>query len=313
MCDRAMPEKAPRWKLLFAYLSLYIIWGSTYLGIRFTVETIPPFLSGGMRFLAAGALLFSARWCLHRRMPSLRCWWKALWTSLLPFVVAYGLITPAERHVSSSVAAVIMATEPAFFCLIGWLCFRGARPTAKTYTAMALGFTGVCILIMGDPAADLSIKSGSLIWLLMLLAAALAWVFGAFFAAEPGIDSDPQTASAMQMLCGGAVMMALQYSWSFYTGSYPVLSSFSSRSLLALLYLIIFGSIVGYTSFLWLMRVEPADRVSTYAFVNPLVAVLLGLSLGNETLHDNLWFALPLIITSVALTNYDQKKQRVPD
>ncbi len=296
-----LSPKQPKWLIIFAYLMVYIIWGSTYLAIRFSVETIPPLLSGGIRFLAAGAILLCVRLFQRRELPTARGWRLAFRAALLPFALTYGLITTAELVVPSSVAALLVAIEPLWFCLVGWLLFKGKKPLLRHYAGIALGFAGVCVLVVGDPNVELSFESRYTLWMVLLLLSSLTWVIGAFVSADPRIHSDALTSSGMQMFCGGAVMMLSQYALSLATGNYPQFHAFSARSALALGYLVIFGSLVAYSSFLWLMRVEPANRVATHAFVNPVVAVLLGWLLGGEALHMNMLLALPLVIASVIL------------
>ena len=296
----------PKWLIIFAYLIVYIIWGSTYLAIRFSVETIPPLLSGGIRFLAAGAILLCVRLLQTRDLPTARGWKLAFGASLLPFAVTYGLITTAEIVVPSSIAGLIAAIEPLWFCLIGWLFFDGRKPLLRHYAGIALGFAGICLLIAGDPNVELSFESKYTLWVLLLLLSTLTWVVGAFISANPRIHKDFLTASGMQMLCGGTVMMVSQYALSLFTGNYPQFHAFSMRSALALGYLVIFGSLAAYSAFLWLMRVEPANRVATHAFVNPIVAVLLGWLLGGEALHKSTLLALPLVVVTVILMIWEK-------
>lgn len=296
----------PKWLVLTAYLLLYVVWGSTYLAIRYSVETIPPLLSGGIRFLAAGAILLPLRIMRTGRPPTAKGWKLAFGASLLPFAVSYGLITSAETVVPSSIAALLVSIEPLWFCLLGWLFFKGMKPLTRHYAGIALGFAGIVVLVAGDPNADLTFQSGYTFWMLVLLLASLTWVAGAFIAANPDIHEDALTASGMQMLCGGAVMTAMQYAVSVFTGKYPEFHAFSAVSAAALAYLVLFGSLVGYTSFLWLMRVQPANRVATHAFVNPVVAVLLGWLIGGEALHINTLIALPLVVVSVVLMVWEK-------
>lgn len=305
----APAEKPSKFALIFAYLMIYIIWGSTYLAIRFSVETIPPLLSGGLRFMAAGFILLVIRMVQGHRLPSVEGWKSAFCASLLPFTISYGLITTAELVVPSSVAALLVALEPLWFCLVGWLMFKGGKPTKLHYAGILLGFVGVYFIIAGDPKADFSLDSGYLFWLAMLFLSSLTWVVGAFISKNPKIHSDAVTSSGMQMFCGGSVLMISQYAISAFTGNYPVLGAFSLRSAFALGYLIIFGSLVAYTSFLWLMRVEPVNRVSTHAFVNPIIAVFLGWLLGGEKMHLNMLIATPLIVVSVILMIWEPKKK----
>lgn len=301
----ARPSRAA---LIFAYLMVYIIWGSTYLAIRFTVETIPPFFSGGARFLAAGIILFSFRSLYSGYRTTIQGWKNAFIASLLPFVISYGLITSAETVVPSSIAALLVALEPLWFCIIGWLFFNGSRPSAHHYLGIILGFCGIFFLVAGDPNADFSFESSYTIWVVMLILSGITWVTGAFVSRNPRIHGDSLMSSGMQMMCGGTVMMFLHFLISAFTGNYQSVFSFSSRSVFALIYLIIFGSLVAYSSFLWLMRMEPANRVATHAFVNPVVAVFLGWILGGEPLRFNMLIATPLIVASVVLMIWNPAK-----
>ena len=294
--------------LIFAYLMLYLVWGSTYLAIRFSIETIPPLLSGAIRFLTAGALLLAVR-MLQTGYRTTACGWKhAFIAGLLPFAFTYGIITTAETIVPSSIAALLISIEPLWFCLIGWLVFKGAKPTRRHYIGIIAGFLGVFFLVAGDPKADFSLNSEYLFWIIMIIFCSLSWVVGAFISKSPKIHKDAFMSSGMQMLCGGTVMLLSQYAVSAFTGNYPHIGSFSYLSAASLIYLILFGSLVGYTSFLWLMRVEPANRVSTHAFVNPIVAVFLGWLIGGEELHKSLLIAGPLIILSVILMVWEPSK-----
>lgn len=301
-------NRPSRTALVFAYLMVYLIWGSTYLAIRFSVETIPPFFSGGARFLIAGLILVTAKSLYSGTKTTLQGWKHAFVASLLPFVITYGLITSAERVVPSSIAALLVSIEPLWFCVIGWLFFSGSKPTRLHYLGIFLGFLGVFSLVIGDPNADLSFKSAYLFWVLMLIVSGLTWVVGAFISRNPKIHEDSLMSSGMQMLCGGAVMMVVHFIVSAWTGDYQSISSFSTKSVYALFYLIFFGSLVAYSSFLWLMRVEPANRVATHAFVNPIVAVFLGWIFGGEPLGLYMLVSTPLIVASVVLMIWQPKR-----
>lgn len=306
VAETGKPSKAA---LIFAYLMVYIIWGSTYLAIRFTVETIPPFFSGGARFLSAGAILLTLRSLISGHRTTLCGWINAFMASLLPFVVSYGLITSAERVVPSSIAALLVALEPLWFCLIGWLFYNGAKPSGRHYLGIVIGFCGIFFLVAGDPKTDFSFESSYILWVLMLILSGITWVVGAFISKNPKIHEDSLMSSGMQMMCGGAVMMSIHFLLSALTGDHQSIVSFSGRSVVALVYLVIFGSLVAYSSFLWLMRVEPANRVATHAFVNPVVAVFLGWLLGGEHLSVNMLIATPLIIASVILMIWTPRKE----
>lgn len=299
-----MPEISQRpskMSLIAAYTVLYIVWGSTYLAIRFSVETIPPFFSGGVRFLTAGTLLFLFRTLQTGKKTTVENWRFAYLGGLLPFTVTYGLLTMAERIVPSSITALIVALEPLWFCIIGWLFYGGQKPTLFNYMALALGFSGTALLVIGDPSADFSMNSNYVVWVLVIFCSTFTWVFGAFISRNPKIHEDSLMAAGMQMLCGGATMMLIQLVRTVAIGEVVDLAAISFRSAASLGYLIFFGSIVTYSSFLWLLRVEPASRVSTHTFVNPIVAVLLGWLIGGEAMHTGMYLGAPLIIASVLL------------
>ncbi len=309
MTEPAELSPAPKkWQLILAYFLMYVVWGSSYLAIRYSVETIPPFLSGGLRFMTAGFVLLPLRLLQTRDLPTARGWLVAFVTSLLPFSVTYGLITTAETVIPSSIAALLLAIEPLWFCLLGWLFFKGKKPEARHYIGIAAGFAGVCVLIAGDPNADLSLRTGYTFWMLLVIAASVTWVVGAFISKTPGIHHDPLTVSGMQMICGGAQMMLLQFAVSACTGEFPDIGGISMRSLVALGYLIFFGSLAGYTSFVWLMRCQPANRVGTHAFVNPVIAVIMGWLVGGETLHTNVVIATALVVASVVIMIWEKRK-----
>lgn len=301
MKNSASLQAPPLWQLAVAYFLLYVVWGSSYLAIRFSVETIPPMLSGGIRFLTGGALLLPIRLRQTGRLPTMEGWKSAFWTSLLPFAATYGLITTAELVIPSSIAALLLAMEPLWFCILGWLFFKGKKPILRHYLGIAAGFAGICILVAGDPNTNLSLKTGYTFGILLVLTSSITWVVGAFFSAKADIREDTLTFSGMQMVCGGLEMMVIQLLFSLMTSKFPDFHAFSARSVVALGYLIFFGSLVGYSSFLWLMRVQPANRVATHAFVNPIIAVLVGWLIGGEALHINVMIALPLVTLSVIL------------
>ena len=222
MTEPAELAPAPKkWQLILAYFLTYVVWGSSYLAIRYSVETIPPFLSGGLRFAAAGAILLQLRLLQTRDIPTARGWLAAFVTALLPFSGTYGLITTAETVIPSPIAARLLAIEPLWFCLLGWLFFNGKKPEPRHYIGIAEGFAGVCILIAGDPNADLLLRAGCTFWMLLVVAASATWVVGAFISKTPGIHHDQLTVSGMQMICGGAQMMLLQLAVSSYAGEYP--------------------------------------------------------------------------------------------
>jgi len=304
--DGARPSKTA---VCAAYAAIYLLWGSSYLAVRFSVSSVPPFMTGGLRFLLAGCLLLLI--CAFRRVEKsvLTGWRNAFFASMTTFLLSNGLLLFAEVHTSSSIAALISALEPLWFCLFGWLFFHGPRPGLRHYVAIAVGLAATYFVVSGSSLAGGGTGPGQLLWILMLFGSSFAWVIGNYLSKDLKIHSDPLKASGMVMICASAEFFVLQGVLSLCTGSWPDLSSFSFRSVISIVYLAVFASLVGYTSFLWLMRVEPASRVSTYAFVNPVTAVFLGWLLAGEEIHRNMLIATPLVVVSVALMIWAPKRQ----
>ncbi len=271
--DTEGPRSAPRGLVLLAFAAIYLIWGSTYLGIRFAVETIPPFLLGGARFLAAGAILYA--WLRFKGVPSPSGfhWRNAAIVGCLLLGVGNGGVNWAEQKVASSLAALLIAITPLWFVLLDWLRPRGTRPGFQTVLGIVVGFAGVALLVGGPD------------------------VMRRHAAALPGVSS--LMAGAMQMLAGGGVLFAV----GLLSGEAAAFdwSGISARSAWALGYLTVVGSLIGFTAFSWLLKVSTPARISTYAYVNPVIAVLLGWALGGEELTARILWAAAVIVLGVVI------------
>jgi len=275
--------KPARWKILLAFAIIYLVWGSTFFAIRVGVREFPSFLFCAMRFLAAGLLVFL--WAIaHRdRRPSSRQWLSAFVLAFLIFVVDYGLLFWAEQRVPSGIAAVIMATIPGFMALSEILILRTQRLTIRLALALLSGITGVAVLVtpshlLGNLAGAAIDKADAI----ALVIAAIAWSVASALSRKPPLPSSKVMSSGAQMLAGGimlAVVAALRGE-----GRGLQLSAVSSSAWIALVYLIFAGSIAGFTAYVWLLHHESPTKVGTYAYVNPVVAVLLGYWLGGEPL-----------------------------
>ena len=275
--------KPARWKILLAFAIIYFVWGSTFFAIRVGVSEFPPFLFCAMRFLAAGLLVFL--WAVaHRdRQPTARQWLSAFVLAFLIFVVDYGLLFWAEQRVPSGIAAVILATIPGFMALSEILILRTQRLTIRLSLALISGITGVAVLVipshllgnLGGVAID---KAGAI----ALIIGAVGWSVASALSRKLPLPSSKIMSSGAQMLAGGimlAVVAALRGE-----GRGLHLSAISSSAWIALIYLIFAGSIAGFTAYVWLLHHESPTKVGTYAYVNPVVAVLLGYWLGGEPL-----------------------------
>ncbi len=290
-CTR--PARLPA--LVAGFATLYLVWGSTFLGIKYAVETMPPFLMAGGRFLLAGSILFAILRYRGVPWPTSSQWGFAAFTGGLLLLLGNGLVTWGQQTVPSGRAALIVATTPLWMVILGWLFYRGERPGPRVCLGLAAGFVGAALLI--KPIGD-SVTGVSLAGALALAASPVAWSVGSLESRRrPGVDALQM--SAMQMLAGGALLVIA----GSLLGEWPVLlgRTVSPRSLAAFFYLSIVGGLIGFTTYAWLLRVASPTAVTTYAYVNPLVAVLIGWLIAGETLDSHILLAAGLIIGAVLL------------
>jgi len=281
-----------------AFLAIYLIWGSTYLAIRFAVEPLPPFLMAGTRYLVAGILLYAWLWIRGERRTTPRQWRDAAIVGGLMLLGGNGAVCWAERFVPSGLAALLVSTIPIWVTLLDWLWLRSARPNRRIFVGLILGFLGVGMLVRPGGNADAT-GGVSLLGAGVLLLAAALWAAGVVYSRRATIPSSPMLAVAMQMVAGGA--MLLLTGTLLGEGSRLDVARASTRSILSLAYLITFGSLVGHTCFLWLIRVTTPAKASTNAFVNPVVAVVLGWALAGEELRPFTALAAAVAISGVVL------------
>lgn len=289
-------ERAPRAHLLLAFAALYLVWGSTYLAIRFALETLPPFLMAGTRFLVAGSLLYGWARRNGRPAPTARHWRAAGIVGALLLFIGNGGVVWAERTVPSGLVALLVSTLPFWMVLLEFLIFR-KRPGAWTIAGLLLGFCGIALLV-----APGSMPDGGGIDLLatgIVLLAAIAWAAGSLYSRSASLPESPLLAASMQMLAGGVLLIALGSTAGEW--AQLQLAEVSLKSWLALGYLIVFGSLIAFSAYIWLLRHAPIDKVSTYAYVNPVVAVLLGWALAGEPLTPRVLLAAAVIVGAVAL------------
>jgi len=302
-----------RTSLIAGFAATYIIWGSTYLGIRIAVETMPAFLMASSRFIVAGGIV-AAFIALTRGFKATAKQWRdnAIIGGFL-CLGGNGLVSWAEEEVPSGIATLIISAGPVFIVLMDWAdhaCSkdgsRGNRPNALTFAGLALGFIGLAILVAPDVMAT---GVGSLDpWrLLGLLGATFFWGVGMMIMRYTRDPAEPFTASGIQMICGSGWLLLV----SIATGE---LSRFDSslvtgRSVIAWAYLVVFGSLIGFSTFTWLMKHSTPAKVSTYAYVNPVVAVFLGWLVLNEAVSPRLFVASVIIIAGVALITIARNKK----
>ena len=292
----AAPRKI---ELLAAFGALYIIWGSTYLGILFAIQSIPPFLMAGSRFILAGLIMF----IIARTQGPLRSTWAEWRTSIIvgAFLLlgGNGGVTISEKFIETGPASLIVATVPIYITLLGWLFGMTQRPTLLVWLGLAGGFAGVGILL--GPALRFSGGGNHhpLIGMSILLVGSLLWSAGSLYSRRAKHSASPFLAAAQQMFCGGVLLMLVGFCAGEPTRFHP--ESVTALSLGAFAYLVLIGAIVGYTAYFWLLRNCDPAKVATYAYVNPIVAVLLGALFAHETVTLRTLLAAMLIIGSVAL------------
>jgi len=297
-----------RTKIWIALLAVYIVWGSTYLAIHFTVETIPPFLSAGMRFLVSGAILLIWRRAAGDAMPTKRQWRSTAIVGILLLLGGNGLVSFAEQRIASGIAALIVGTVPLWLVLIETIRPGGVRPTPLAILGLLTGFGGIYLLVGPENLSSASLQFDALgIGTVML--AAFLWSLGSIYSRSSDLPSSSLMATGAEMLIGGLALLAFSTSvgeWKTFD-----FTAVSTSSWIGLAYLITFGSMVGFVSYIWLLQNAPISLVATYAYVNPLVAVFLGAWLANETLNARILVAALIIIGSVVLIN--QTKTRRTD
>ena len=281
--------------MLLAFAVIYVVWGSTYLAIRVVVETMPPFLSAAARFLVAGMLFLAFLVWRGVPVPTAREWKHATVTGLLLCVGGNGLVVWAEKSISSGLAALLVALTPVWFALLDWIRPGGKRPEFKTVLGIGIGFAGVILLVKGRSAADSN--GGSLIASLAVVVAGISWAAGSLYARHAGKAGSPWMNAAAQMICGGAALLVL----SVVLAEPPRVqwSAISARSIIALIYLIVFGSWLGFSTYVWLLRASTPSRVSTYAYVNPVIAVFLGWLILGETVSGRMITGALIVVAGV--------------
>ncbi|RPJ23018.1 MAG: EamA family transporter [Chloroflexi bacterium] len=287
-------------KVWIALLALYIVWGSTYLAIRFSVETIPPFLHASIRFLISGAILFLWRRAAGDAVPTKSNWKSTAIVGTLLLLGGNGLVALAEKSIPSGIAALVISTSPFWLVLFESLRAGGTKPNWQSLFGLVIGFGGVFLLI-GPAEITGSEVSFNTFGIILLLLAPFFWSLGSIYARGADMPKSTLMSTGMQMLTGSVALFVV----SLVTGELNGFSfgEVSMRSLWGLIYLITFGSLIGFVSYGWLLHNAPVSLTSTYAYVNPVVAVILGWLLADEALNTRIVIASAIIIGSVILIN----------
>lgn len=294
-----------RLKLRMAFLAVYVIWGSTYLAIRFVVETIPPFFMAGTRFIIAGLMLYALTSVKGTPAPTSVHWRDAFVVGGLLLLGGNGAVVWAEQWVPSGLTALLIATTALWMVLLNSLHHR-TRPSLGGVIGLLLGFAGVALLVgsientgnnnMMVPAA------------IVVLLGAFLWAGGSLYSRSAKTSSSQLQPAAMQMIAGGVLLLSA----SLITGEWTriMIDQVSIRSILSWLYLIIFGSLIAFSSYIWLLRHTAPSQVSTHAYINPLVALILGMALAEEALTTrNVIAAIIIIISVTIITTYPAERE----
>ncbi|MEO8576108.1 MAG: EamA family transporter [Gemmatimonadales bacterium] len=293
-----------RSKIIAAFAAIYTIWGSTYLFIRFTIETIPPFLMGGVRFMLAGAILYTWSRIRTGEKPTPAHWKTTAVVGACLVFGGNGAVVWAEQFVPSGMTALLVAILPFWMVLIDWLRPNGRRPTIGVAIGLVVGVIGLVVLIgpsaMQPSGAETQAGNGvALKGAIALMLGSLAWATGSIYSQHHPLPKSAFLATGMEMFLGGAMLFVAAVLRGELTQF--DLASVSARSMIGFLYLTTVGSLVGFTAYIWLLGNQPPSRVSTYAYVNPVVAVFLGWAFAGEPLSLRTAIAAAIIIGAVAL------------
>jgi drug/metabolite transporter (DMT)-like permease len=294
-----------RWKTLLAFAILYFVWGSTFLAIRIGVHEVPPLLLAGMRFFAAGIVLYAWMRATGTASPSRREWASVTLLAVLIFLVDYGLVFWAEQRVPSGITAVMLATIPAFTALAEILILRTQRLTFRLGCALAVGLAGVAVLVSHSVGfGDAPIQTSGAI---ALVVGAISWSLASVLSRKLKLPESKVMSSGAQMLVGGVLLLLAAGTFGEFNGF--DWRTVSSRAWLALAYLTVAGSIIAFTAYVWLIHHESPTKVGTYAYVNPVIAVVLGYFLGGEALGTRTILGTILVLVSVVVITTTPKKR----
>jgi drug/metabolite transporter (DMT)-like permease len=288
--------------LVAAFAAVYIFWGSTYLAIKYAMETLPPFLMAGSRFLFAGSILFL--WAMLSKdyeTPKREHWRTSFVVGTLLLLGGNGGVVLAQHFIPSSLAALLVATEPLWIVILSWLWLKGTRPNWKVVLGLLIGFAGVWMLISGraSTATSAGESSGQWIGIIAVILGAFSWAAGSIYGLRGSVPKSAILTAGMQMIAGSFSLLlvgAIRGEWSTFDPS-----AVSTSSVIGLIYLIIFGSLIGFTAYSWLLKNARPSMAATYAYVNPVVAVILGWLIAGESMTGQMLFGAGIVVGSVVL------------
>jgi drug/metabolite transporter (DMT)-like permease len=291
-------------QLALAFAAIYLVWGSTYLAIRYAVETIPPLVTAGIRHSIAGAIMLAWAWARGYR-PTRAHWISGSIVGALFFFVGHGSLHWAEQYVGSGLAALLLATEPMFILLLAWS--MGQQKISRlSALGLGLGALGVAVLT----GAELTVKSSSLLALMAVLVGAFAWSAGVVISPKLKLPSDALGRTALPTICGAVMLLAAAGLSGEFHGTHW--ANISLKSILGLAYLTVFGSVVAFTAYTWLLQRCPPALVATHTYANPVVAVFLGWLLASEPLTVRVVLASVAILGAIVLVRKGEQAAAAP-
>ena len=293
-------------KIWIALIALYIVWGSTYLGIKVAIETIPPFFHGAVRFLVSGLIIVLWQKAAGQKMPTRKQWTSTFIIGTLLLLGGNGLVSWAEQFIPSGVAALIIASVPLSLVILEALRPGGVKPTWQAIVGLVIGFIGIFILA-GPAEISGSATDLNPFGVTALLSATILWAAGSIYSKNADLPKSSLMTTGAEMLMGSIGLFVVSLLTGELNGWNP--ADVSGRSLVGLVYLITVGSIIGFGSYIWLLANAPISLVATYAYVNPIVAVILGYFFGNEALEPRIYLASAIIIGAVIFINSRGKPQ----
>lgn len=297
--------KTNTYKVVAAFAAVYLIWGSTFLAARFGLESLPPFLMSGMRYLTAGVLLYCYAKLRGAQSPTAAQWLRATIIGFLLFVIGGGGVVVAQQWISSGMASLLATTVPIFVVLIDWLRPGGSAPSRRIILGLAAGITGMGMLL--SPGQSGAVNLTGVAWIML---ASLCWAAGSLYARQADLPKSKLLVAGMETLSAGAIMLVISTLCGETSGF--ELSQVTLKSLCSLLYLIVFGSIIGFSAYVFLLKETSPSRVSTHAYVNPVVAVFLGWLLAGEKVTVQTLSASVVIMLAVYLISRPGKSKSGP-
>ena len=293
------------WKLIGAFTAVYLIWGSTYLAIHFAIQSIPPLSMLGARFGVAGLLLFGVLRIYGIQKPTRSMWKSAFVIGTLTLGVGTGAVAWAEMYVTTGIAALLVTTVPLWMVLLDWKWKNGNAPSGAVTIGLVLGAAGIVLLVNPFQFVEsVSLMTG--VGMIVVLIGAFSWSYGSLLSRDMDLPSNPFMSTAVQMVGGSVALFAvggIRGEWIDFN-----IAEVTGDSWLALGYLFFFGSIVAFSSYVWLMKNAPSEKVATYAYVNPVVAVLLGWFLAGEALSGRIIVAMVILVSAVIVISRSGKR-----